>query len=94
MTHFALAFYDLKKLDYRSFVILRYHGMSNRKICKMYNIAYFCILRLCEQAQKNDYRFTYKDYQFLKRYDVSNEFICKMYHIDKLDFEFFEVMNR
>ncbi len=52
MTHFALAFYDLKKLDYRSFVILKYHGMSNRKICKMYNIAYFCILRLCEQAQK------------------------------------------
>ncbi|HHU6748472.1 TPA: hypothetical protein ACUI22_002138 [Staphylococcus aureus] len=94
MTNFALSFYSLKGLDYRNFVILRYHGVSKRKICKMYNIAYFCILDICNKAKNNDYRFTYKDYQFLKRYGVSNEFICKMYHINKLDLEFFEVMNR
>ncbi|WPF96943.1 hypothetical protein SE116_11560 [Staphylococcus aureus] len=94
MTEFTPYFYDFKQLDYRNFVVLRFHGYSKRHICKMYKLAYFCILRVCEQAQKNDYRFTFKDYEFLKRYGVSNEFICKMYHIDKLDLEFFEVMNR
>ncbi|EVW83850.1 hypothetical protein U247_02724, partial [Staphylococcus aureus W48906] len=54
----------------------------------------FCILDVCNKAKSNDYQFTYKDYVYLKKYGVSNAFICKMYHIDKLDLEFFEVMNR
>ncbi|HFV7498781.1 hypothetical protein WMH65_01230 [Staphylococcus aureus] len=74
--------------------MLRFHGVSKRKICKMYNFAYFRILEVCEMAKKNDYRFTYKDYKFLKQYGVSNTFICKMYHISIEDLEFFEVMNR
>ncbi|ENL6202141.1 hypothetical protein AB5O33_000408 [Staphylococcus pseudintermedius] len=94
MTEFTPYFYEFGHLDYRNFVVLRFQGYSKRKISKMYKIAYFCILRVCEQAQKNDYRFTYKDYVYLKSYDVTNEFICKMYHIDLLDLEFFEVMNR
>ncbi|WP_457806442.1 hypothetical protein [Staphylococcus aureus] len=94
MTNFTPHFYGLNKLDYRNFVILRYHGISKRKICKMYNVAYFRILEVCNMIKNNDYRLTYKDYQLLKKYGVSNEFICKMYHINKLDLEFFEVMNR
>ncbi|WP_233510564.1 hypothetical protein [Staphylococcus pseudintermedius] len=94
MTEFTPYFYDFSHLDYRNFVVLRFHGYSKRKICRMYKLAYFCILRVCEQAQKNDYRFTYKDYVYLKSYNVTNEFICKMYRIDLLDLEFFEVMNR
>lgn len=94
MTNFALSFCNSNKLDYRSFVILRYHGVSKRHICKMYKIAYFCILDVCKKAKNNDYQFTYKDYVVLKKYGVSNAFICKRYHIDKLDLEFFEVMNR
>ena len=94
MTQNTLPFYRLTRLDYRNFVILRFHGYSKRKICKMYNIAYFRILEVCEMIKENDYRFTYKDYKFLKSYNVSNTFICKMYHIDLMDLEFFEVMNR
>lgn len=94
MTEFTPHFYDFKYLDYRNFVVLRFHGYSKRNICKMYKLAYFCILRVCEQAQENDYRFTFKDYVYLKSYGVSDKFICKMYHIDQLDLEFFEVMNR
>ncbi|NFX14999.1 hypothetical protein G0V46_09595 [Staphylococcus aureus] len=94
MAEFTPYFYDFKRLDYRNFVILRFHGISKRHICKMYKIAYFCILDVCKKEKNNDYQFTYKDYVFLKKYGVSNAFICKMYHIDKLDLEFFEVMNR
>ncbi|WP_421136258.1 hypothetical protein [Staphylococcus aureus] len=94
MTNFALSFCNLKKLNYRSFVILRYHGVSKRKICKMYNIAYFCILDVCNKMKEHDYQFTYKDYVFLKKHGVSDAFICKMYHINKIDLELFEVMNR
>ncbi len=67
MTNFALSFCNSNKLDYRSFVILRYHGVSKRHICKMYKIAYFCILDVCKKAKNNDYQFTYKDYVFLKK---------------------------
>ncbi|EZT34104.1 hypothetical protein V113_01616, partial [Staphylococcus aureus Tur-4] len=44
MTEFTPYFYDFKHLDYRNFVVLRFHGYSKRHICKMYKIAYFCIL--------------------------------------------------
>ncbi|EZT42322.1 hypothetical protein V054_02591 [Staphylococcus aureus MSSA-47] len=94
MTEFTPSFSIYKEFDYREFVILRYHNISKRKICKMYNIAYFRILEVCDMMRKNDFRFTYKDYQYLKSYNVSDAFICKMYHIDRLDLEFFEVMNR
>ncbi|KIX91240.1 hypothetical protein TP70_03520 [Staphylococcus microti] len=94
MTEFTPSFSNFNGLDYREFVILRYHNISKRKICKMYNIAYFRILEVCEMMRKNDFRFTYKDYKFLKKYGVSNSFICKMYHISIEDLEFFEVMNR
>ena len=94
MTEFTPSFCDYNELNYRNFVILRFHGVSKRKICKMYNIAYFCILDVCNRIKMSDYQFTYKDYKFLKKYGVTNEFICKMYHINKLDLEFFEVMNR
>ena len=60
----------------------------------MYNIAYFCILDVCNKMKEHDYQFTYKDYVFLKKHGVSDAFICKMYHINKIDLEFFEVMNR
>ncbi|MFL8981033.1 hypothetical protein ACKAV4_13725 [Staphylococcus aureus] len=83
MTEFTPFFDGSNQLNYRKFVVLRFHGVSKRKICKMYNF-----------AKKNDYRFTYKDYKFLKQYGVSNTFICKMYHISIEDLEFFEVMNR
>ncbi|SVF96969.1 hypothetical protein [Staphylococcus aureus] len=94
MTEFTPFFDGSNQLNYLKFVILRFHGISKRKICKMYNFAYFSILEVCEMAKKNDYRFTYKDYKFLKQYGVSNTFICKMYHISIEDLEFFEVMNR
>lgn len=66
MAEFTPYFYDFKRLDYRNFVILRFHGISKRHICKMYKIAYFCILDVCKKAKNNDYQFTYKDYVFLK----------------------------
>lgn len=47
MAEFTPYFYDFKRLDYRNFVILRFHGISKRHICKMYKIAYFCILDVC-----------------------------------------------
>ncbi|MBS3644228.1 hypothetical protein KCX54_14655, partial [Staphylococcus aureus] len=72
MAEFTPYFYDFKRLDYRNFVILRFHGISKRHICKMYKIAYFCILDVCKKAKNNDYQFTYKDYVFLKKYGVSN----------------------
>ncbi|WBF54046.1 hypothetical protein [Macrococcoides canis] len=97
MTEFTPSFLyskKMNKLDYHNYVILRFHKVSKRNICRMYKIAYFCIFDICEKARKNDYVFTHKDYLFLKEMGVTNDFICKMYHIDKLDLEFFEVMNR
>ncbi|MCU7557630.1 hypothetical protein [Macrococcus capreoli] len=97
MTEFTSSFLyseKMNKLDYHNYVILRFHKFSKRKICKMYKIAYFCILDICEKARKDDYIFTFKDYLFLKEMGVSNDFICKMYQIEKQDLEFFEVMNK
>lgn len=52
MTQNTLPFDRLTRLDYRNFVILRFHGYSKRKICKMYNLAYFRILEVCEMIKK------------------------------------------
>lgn len=51
MAEFTPYFYDFKRLDYRNFVILRFHGISKRHICKMYKIAYFCILDVCKKRK-------------------------------------------
>ncbi|SAZ99941.1 transposon-related protein [Staphylococcus aureus] len=47
MTEFTPFFDGSNQLNYRKFVILRFHGVSKRKICKMYNFAYFRILEVC-----------------------------------------------
>ena len=51
MTEFT-PFDGSNQLNYLKFVILRFHGISKRKICKMYNFAYFRILEVCEMAKR------------------------------------------
>ncbi|GBZ02370.1 transposon-related protein [Staphylococcus aureus] len=39
MTEFTPFFDGSNQLNYLKFVILRFHGVSKRKICKMYHIS-------------------------------------------------------